>query len=63
METKIVLMALTNGIVQIKLEKDVQLVVVVNLYAIMVIAYHLEIDVMVTKIVLMVVMKIEQCVH
>lgn len=63
MEIKIVLMVLMSGIVQIKLEKDVQLVAMVNLYVIMEIAYHLEIDVMVKKIVLMAVMKIEPCVH
>lgn len=63
MEIKIVLMVLMNGIVRIKLEKDVQLVVTVNLYVIMVIVYHLEIDVMAKKIVLMVVTKTELCVH
>jgi hypothetical protein len=63
MEIKIVLMVLMSGIAQIKLERDVQLVVMVNLFVIMVIAYHLEIDVMVKKIVLMAVMKIELCVH
>lgn len=63
MEIKTVLMVLMSGIVQINLEKDVQLVVMANLYVKMVIAYHLEIDVMVKKIVLMAVMKIELCVH
>lgn len=63
MEIKIVLMALMNGIVQINLEKDVQSAVMVNLYVIMVIAYHLEIDVMAKKTVQMAVMKTELCVH
>lgn len=63
MEIKIALMVLMSGIVQIKLEKDVQLVVMVNLFVIMVIAYHLETDVMAKKIVLMAVTKIELCVH
>lgn len=63
MEIKIALMVLTNGIVQINLEKDVQSVVMVNLYVIMAIAYHLEIDVMVKKIVQMAVMRTELCVH
>lgn len=62
MVTKIVLMVLMSGIVQIKLEKDVQLLVMVNLYVIMVIAFHLEIDVMGKKIVLMAVTKTELCV-
>jgi len=56
-------MALMNGIVQINLEKDVQSAVMVNLYVIMVIAYHLEIDVMAKKTVQMAVMKTELCVH
>ena len=63
MEIKTVLMVLMSGIVQRNLEKDVQLVIMVNLYVKMVIAYHLEIDVMVKKIVLMAVMKTEPCVH
>lgn len=62
METKTALMVLMNGIVQKKLEKDVQTVEMVNLFVIMVIAYHLGTDVMVKKIVLMEVMKIELCV-
>lgn len=56
-------MDLTNGIVRIKLGKGVQLVVMDNLFVIMVIVYHWEIDVIAKKIVLMAVMKIEQCVH
>lgn len=60
--TKIVLMVLMSGIVQIKLEKDAQLLVMVNLCVIMVIVFHLEIDVMAKKIVLMVVMRTELCV-
>jgi hypothetical protein len=63
MEIKIVLMVLMNGIVQINLEKDVQSAVMVNLYVITVIAYHLEIDVMAKKTVQMAVMKTELCVH
>jgi len=63
MVIKTVLMVLMSGVVQINLEKDVQSVVMVNLFVKMVIAYHLEIDVMAKKIVLMVVMKIEPCVH
>lgn len=56
-------MVLTSGIVQTKLGKVVQLAVMGNSYVIMVIAYHWEIDVMVKKIVLIAVMKIELCVH
>lgn len=63
MGIKTVLMVLMSGIVQINLEKDVQLVVMVNLFVKMVIAYHLEIDVMAKKIVPMAVMKTELCVH
>lgn len=63
MEIKTVLMVPMSGIVQINLEKDVQLVVMANLYVKMVIVYHLEIGVMVKKIVLMEVMKTELCVH
>lgn len=63
METKTVLMVLMSGIVQKKLEKDVQLVETVNLFVIMAIAYHLETDVMAKKIVLMEVMKTELCVR
>jgi len=63
MEIKTVLMVLMSGIVQINLEKDVQLVVMDNLYVKMVTAYHLEIDVMAKKIVPMAVMKTELCVH
>lgn len=56
-------MVLMSGIVQKKLEKDVQLVEMVNLFVIMAIVYHLGTDVMAKKIVLMEVMKIELCVH
>jgi len=63
MEIKTVLMVLMSGTVQINLEKDVQLVVMANLYVKMVIVYHLEIDVMAKKIVSMAVMKTELCVH
>lgn len=63
MEIKIVLMVLMSGIAQINSEKDVQLVIMVNLFVTMVIVYHLEIDVMLKKIVPMAVMKTELCVH